>query len=61
MLDANANHHPTEKLRIAYVASRLGGDADEQTYAKRRLGAPSPYQSLNGTTGTPRWDLWRSG
>jgi len=45
-LDANADHYPTEKLRIAYVASRLGGDADEQTYAKRRIGAPSPYLSL---------------
>ncbi len=33
-LDVNADHYPTEKLRIAYVASRLGGDADEQTYAK---------------------------
>jgi len=29
------------------VVSRLGGDADQQTYAKRRVGAPSPYQSLS--------------
>jgi len=46
-LDANADHYPTEKIRIAYVVSRLGGDADQQTYAKRRVGAPSPYQSLS--------------
>ncbi len=46
-LDANANHYPTEKIRIAYVISRLGGDADQQTYAKRRVGASSPYQSLS--------------
>ncbi len=45
-LDANADHYPTEKLRIAYVTSRLGGDADEQTYAKRRIDALSPYLSL---------------
>ncbi len=45
-LDVNADHYPTEKLRIAYVAFRLGGDADEQTYAKRRIGALSPYLSL---------------
>jgi len=29
------------------VVSRLGGDADQQTYAKRRVGALSPYQSLS--------------
>jgi len=46
-LDANADHYPTEKIRIAYVVSRLGGDADQQTYAKRRVDAPSPYQSLS--------------
>ncbi len=46
-LDVNADHYPTEKIRIAYVVSRLGGDADQQTYAKRRVGAPSPYQSLS--------------
>jgi len=46
-LDVNANHYPTEKIRIAYVVSRLGGDADQQTYAKRRVDAPSSYQSLS--------------
>jgi hypothetical protein len=46
-LDANANHYPTEKIRIAYVVSRLEGDADQQTYAKRRVDAPSSYQSLS--------------
>ena len=45
-LEANADHYPTEKLRMAYVSFRLGGDADEQTYAKRRIGAPSSYLSL---------------
>jgi len=29
------------------VISRLEGDADQQTYAKRRVGASSPYQSLS--------------
>jgi len=29
------------------VVSRLEGDADQQTYAKRRVGAFSPYQSLS--------------
>ncbi len=46
-LDVNANHYPTEKIRIAYVVSRLGGDADQQIYAKRRVGAFSSYQSLS--------------
>ncbi len=46
-LDVNANHYPTEKIRIAYVVSRLEGDADQQTYAKRRVDAPSLYQSLS--------------
>jgi len=46
-LDVNANHYPTEKIRIAYVVSRLEGDADQQTYAKRRVDASSPYQSLS--------------
>jgi len=46
-LDANADHYPTEKIRIAYVVSRLEGDADQQTYAKRRVDAPSLYQSLS--------------
>ncbi len=46
-LDANANHYPTEKIRIAYVISRLEGDADQQIYAKRRVDAFSFYQSLS--------------
>ncbi len=46
-LDVNANHYPTEKIRIAYVISRLEDDADQQTYAKRRVDALSPYQSLS--------------
>ncbi len=46
-LDVNANHYPTEKIRIAYVVSRLEDDADQQTYAKRRVDAFSPYQSLS--------------
>ncbi len=46
-LDVNANHYPTEKIRIVYVVSRLEGDADQQTYAKRRVGAFSFYQSLS--------------
>jgi len=46
-LDVNANHYPTEKIRIAYVIFRLEDDADQQTYAKRRVDASSPYQSLS--------------
>ncbi len=46
-LDVNANHYPTEKIRIAYVIFRLEGDADQQTYAKRRVDASSSYQSLS--------------
>jgi len=46
-LDANADHYPTEKIRIAYVVSRLEDDADQQTYAKRRVDASSLYQSLS--------------
>ncbi len=46
-LDVNADHYPTEKIRIAYVVFRLEGDADQQTYAKRRVDAPSLYQSLS--------------
>ena len=46
-LDANANHYPTEKIRIAYVISRLEGNADQQIYAKRRVDAFSSYQSLS--------------
>jgi len=46
-LDVNANHYSTEKIHIAYVIFRLEGDADQQTYAKRRVDAFSPYQSLS--------------
>ncbi len=46
-LDVNANHYSTEKIRIAYVIFRLEGDADQQTYAKRRVDAFSLYQSLS--------------
>ncbi len=46
-LDVNANHYPTEKIRIAYVIFRLEGDADQQIYAKRRVDAFSFYQSLS--------------
>ncbi len=46
-LDVNANHYPTEKIRIVYVIFRLGDNADQQTYAKRRVDALSLYQSLS--------------
>ncbi len=46
-LDVNANHYSTEKIRIVYVIFRLEGDADQQTYAKRRVDALSLYQSLS--------------
>jgi len=45
-LDVNANHYSTEKIRIVYVIFRLEDDADQQTYAKRRVDAFSLYQSL---------------
>jgi len=46
-LNVNANHYSTEKIRIAYVVFRLEDDADQQTYAKRRVDAFSFYQSLS--------------
>jgi len=46
-LDVNANHYSTEKIRIVYVIFRLEGDADKQTYAKRRVDTFSFYQSLS--------------
>ncbi len=46
-LDVNADHYSTEKIRIAYVISRLEDDADQQIYAKRRVDAFSFYQSLS--------------
>jgi len=45
-LNVNANHYSTEKIHIVYVIFRLEGDADQQTYAKRRVDAFSLYQSL---------------
>ncbi len=46
-LDVNANHYSTEKIRIVYVIFKLEDDADQQIYAKRRVDAFSPYQSLS--------------
>lgn len=46
-LDINDDHYPSEVARMAYAVSRLGGDAFEHTYARRRPGNPDPYQSVD--------------
>lgn len=45
-MDANSDHYPTEKLRITYAISRLGGEASRQTYSRRGFGSSSSYSTL---------------
>ena len=42
-MDSNADHYSTEKSRIAYVLTRLGGDAVTYTYHRREKNAANPY------------------
>ncbi len=44
-LQANVDHFGNENTCIAYVVSRLGGDAAEHTFARRRHDASHPYIS----------------
>jgi len=44
-LQANADHFGNENTCIAYVISRLGGDAAEHTFARRRHDASHSYTS----------------
>ena len=42
-MDSNADHYSTEKSRIAYVLTRIGGDAVTYTYHRREKNAVNPY------------------
>ena len=46
-LEVNADYYPTALSQIAYVASRVEGDAAEHIHARRRDGATKPYTSIN--------------
>ncbi len=46
-LQANADHFGNENTCIAYVVSRLGGDAAEHTFARRRHDASHSYTSTD--------------
>ncbi len=46
-LQANADHFGNENTCIAYVISRLGGDAAEHTFARRRHDASHSYISTD--------------
>ena len=41
--DQNADHYNTEGLRIAYLATRLGGQAKLHIAARRRPDSPNPF------------------
>ena len=42
-LTANANHHPTKALHMAYVDSRVDGEAYKYLAARSRIGAQKPF------------------
>ena len=42
-LTANANHYPTEALRIAYVNSCVDGEVYKHLAARSRIGAQKPF------------------
>ena len=42
-LAGNADHYPTEELKIEYVCLRVEGDASDYTLARRFSGCLSPY------------------
>ncbi|SLM37240.1 hypothetical protein LPUS_06983 [Lasallia pustulata] len=46
-LEVNADYYPTALSQIAYVASRVEGDAAEHIHGRRRDGAAKPYTSVN--------------
>ncbi|SLM34594.1 hypothetical protein LPUS_03431 [Lasallia pustulata] len=46
-LEVNADYYPTALSQIAYITSRVEGDAAEHVYGRRRDGATKPYTSVN--------------
>jgi hypothetical protein len=44
-LETNADHYPTEKSKIAYAESRIGGDAAERI-APRMIDTPNRFQTV---------------
>ena len=42
-LEANIDHYPTEKARLAYLIGRIGGDAAKHTMYRRLRGCSNPY------------------
>ena len=42
-LVANTNHYPTEVLRMAYVDSRMNGNAYKHLAARSRISARKPF------------------
>ena len=42
-LEANMDHYPTEKARLAYVIGRIGGDAAKHTMPRRLRNCSNPY------------------
>ena len=45
-LTANANYYPTETLRIAYVNSRIDGEAYKHLAARSRISARKPFATV---------------
>ena len=45
-LETNEDHYPTEKSRVNYVISRIGGEAVTYTIERRRRGTTNPYQDI---------------
>ncbi len=41
----NGDHFPTSESQVAYISSRIGGEASGHTLNRRRLGATKPYTS----------------
>ena len=46
-LEVNADYYPTALSQIAYIASRVEGDAAEHIYGRRQDRAAKPYTSVN--------------
>ena len=39
----NLDYYPTEAYKIAYISSRLGGDAADHVYIRKRPGSTLPF------------------
>jgi hypothetical protein len=44
-LETNADHYPTEKSKITYAKSRIGGDAAEHI-TPRMINTPNRFQTV---------------